>query len=76
MKKILVPVDFSEHSENALEVAATLAKKYHLEIVVLHMLGLSNTDLTKDDSQELKEAQFYMKQSKLMAATNCRNSDT
>ena len=64
MKKILVPVDFSEHSENALEVAATLAKKYHSEIVVLHMLGLSNTDLAKDDSQDLKEAQFYMKQSK------------
>jgi len=64
MKRILVPVDFSENSEYALEVAATLAKKYSSEIVVLHMLGLSEAVLTKDDSQEFLEAQFYMKLSK------------
>lgn len=64
MKKILVPVDFSEHSEYALEVAATLAKKQKAEIVVLHMLGLSEAVMTKDDSQEFMEAQFYMKLSK------------
>jgi hypothetical protein len=27
MKKILVPVDFSKHSEHAMEVAASIAKK-------------------------------------------------
>ena len=27
MKKILIPIDFSEHSEYALEVAAKIAKK-------------------------------------------------
>jgi len=64
MKKILVPVDFSEHSEYALEVAATLAKKQEAEIIVLHMLGRSEAVLTKDDSQEFMEAQFYMKLSK------------
>ncbi len=64
MNKILVPVDFSEHSEYALEVAATLAKKYKAKIVVLHMLGLSEAVFTKDDSQEFMEAQFYMKLSK------------
>lgn len=64
MKKILVPVDFSEHSEYALEVAATLARKQDAEIVVLHMLGLSEAVFTKDDSQEFLEAQFYMKLSK------------
>ncbi len=64
MNKILVPVDFSEHSEYALEVAATLAKKHRAEIVVLHMLGLSEAVFTKDDSQEFMEAQFYMKLSK------------
>lgn len=64
MKKILVPVDFSQHSENALEVAATLARKFEGEIVVLHMLGLSEAVLTKDESQEFMEAQFYMKMAK------------
>ena len=64
MKKILVPVDFSEHSEYALEVAATLAKKQNADIVLLHMLGLSEAVFTKDDSQEFMEAQFYMKLAK------------
>src|SRR5680860_20684 len=61
MNKILVPVDFSKHSEYALEVAATLAKKKKAEIIVLHMMGLSEAVLTKDESQEFMEAQYYMK---------------
>ena len=40
MKKILVPVDFSDHSEYALEVAANIAKKQNAEIVAVHMLSL------------------------------------
>ncbi|WP_378187617.1 universal stress protein [Aquimarina sp. W85] len=61
MKKILVPVDFSKYSEYALEVAATLAKKNNSEIIVLHMMGLSEAILTKDEAQEATEAQFYMR---------------
>ena len=61
MKKILVPIDFSEHSEYALEVAAQLAKTYDAEIVALHMMGLSQAVITKDDSNEVMEAMFYMK---------------
>ena len=61
MKKILVPVDFSEHSEYALEVAAQLAKRYDAKILTLHMMGLSEAVLTKDDSQEVFEAMYYMK---------------
>ena len=64
MNKILVPVDFSEYSEYALEVAASLAKKKNAEIIVLHMMGLSEAVLTKDDSQEFMEAQYYMKLAK------------
>ncbi|MEO0900569.1 MAG: universal stress protein, partial [Bacteroidota bacterium] len=41
MKGIIVPVDFSEQSENALQVAASLAKKHDSELYVLHMLELS-----------------------------------
>lgn len=61
MKKILVPIDFSTHSEYALEVAAQLAKRYDTELVALHMMGMSQAVLTKEDSQEVMEAMFYMK---------------
>ncbi|WP_109299421.1 universal stress protein [Aquimarina sp. AU474] len=61
MKKILVPIDFSKYSEYALKVAADIAKQQEAEILVLHMLGLSEAILTKDESQETAEAIYYMK---------------
>lgn len=61
MKKILVPVDFSDHSDYALEVAANIAKKQNAEIVAVHMMGLSDAVLTRDESKEAFEAMFYMK---------------
>lgn len=60
MKKILVPVDFSDPSAYALEVAAKIAEQQEAEIVVLHMLGLSEAVLTKDETQEYEEAKYYM----------------
>ncbi|WP_299535883.1 universal stress protein [Ulvibacterium sp.] len=60
MNKILVPIDFSECSAHALEVAATLAKDSGASILVLHMLGLSEAILTKNEAQEFMEAKFYM----------------
>jgi len=41
MKSIIVPVDFSNQSEKALKVAASLAKQHEAELLVLHMLELS-----------------------------------
>ena len=41
MKSIIVPVDFSKQSEQALKVAADIAKKHGAELLVLHMLELS-----------------------------------
>lgn len=61
MDKILVPIDFSEHSAYALEVAASLARHHGSELVLLHMMGLSEAILTKDSSQEAAEAHYYMK---------------
>ena len=61
MGKILVPVDFSDHSAYALEVAASLARHSGAEIVLLHMMGLSEAILTKDSAQEAAEAHYYMK---------------
>ena len=40
MQRILVPTDFSEDAENALKVAAIIAKKNNSEIFLLHLLEL------------------------------------
>ena len=40
MKRILVPVDFSEYSVEALKVAAQIAQKNNFEIIILHLLEL------------------------------------
>lgn len=61
MKKILVPVDFSQHSEYAMEVAASIAKKHNSEIIAVHMMGLSEAVVTRDESKEVFEAMYYMK---------------
>jgi len=64
MKTILVPVDFSEYSEFALEVAARLARNNDAKIIVVHMLGLSNAFLSKDEAEEVFNAIYYMKLAK------------
>lgn len=64
MKKILVPTDFSPEAENALKVAAQIAKKFDSEIFLLHMLDLP-LDLIDPSrpksSGDLPEAIFFMK---------------
>ncbi len=61
MKKIIVPIDFSEHSEYALETAAVLAKKYDAEILALHMLELSNALISNAENLQQEETVFYLK---------------
>jgi nucleotide-binding universal stress UspA family protein len=62
MKKILVPTDFSTQAENALKVAAQLAKKHKCEIYLLHVLEIP---LHKVDAlstyNNLPEAVYFMK---------------
>jgi len=62
MKKILVPTDFSKEADNALRVAAQLAKKHDAEIYLLHLieLPLSQIDALSSHS-DLPEAMFFMK---------------
>ena len=40
MKKILIPTDFSESAENALKIAAQIARSRNSELILLHMLEL------------------------------------
>lgn len=61
MKKIIVPIDFSEYSENALETAAMLAKINNAEILALHMLEMSESLLNKAKDDMRQEAVLYLK---------------
>ncbi|TYP97380.1 nucleotide-binding universal stress UspA family protein [Tenacibaculum adriaticum] len=61
MKKIIVPVDFSKHSEDALKTAAFIAKKQNAEIIAVHMLELSNAIISQSESYSQQEAVFYLK---------------
>ncbi|MGJ8591130.1 MAG: universal stress protein [Aquaticitalea sp.] len=62
MKKILVPTDFSKAAENALKVAAQMAKRYDCEIYLLHMLDIPFQEVdAMSSSSPLPEAMFFMK---------------
>ncbi|MUU78187.1 universal stress protein [Winogradskyella endarachnes] len=62
MKKIIVPIDFSEHSEFALEAAANLAQKYGSELITLHMLELSHAIISaSSDSLTQEESIYHLK---------------
>lgn len=63
MNKIIVPVDFSQHSENALRVAAEIARRRDLEIVVVHMMGISDAKIIKEETDSI-EGLFLIKLTK------------
>lgn len=60
MKKIIIPIDFSEHSEYALKTAAKLAKKYDAELFALHMLEMSDIVLTASDELQNQKTIFFL----------------
>lgn len=60
MKKIIVPIDFSDHSEYALKTAAKLAKKYDAELLALHMLEMSDIMLSASDGLQGQKAVFFL----------------
>lgn len=63
IKKILVPTDFSKQAENALRVAADLARQHNATINLLHMVDLpiSLIDAVSGQQSDLPEAIFFMK---------------
>ena len=60
MKKIIVPIDFSEHSEYALKTAAKLAKKHNAELLALHMLEMSDIMLSASDGLQNQKTAFFL----------------
>ena len=61
MKKIIVPIDFSQHSEYALKTAAKLAIKYNADLLALHMLEMSDIMLTATEGEQYQKAVFFLK---------------
>ena len=61
MKKIIVPVDFSEYSEFALKAAALLSKKVPVEIYALHMLDLQEVNMSQTSSYSQEKGIYFLK---------------
>lgn len=60
MKKIIVPVDFSKHAEYALRVAADIAKKHNAELLLIHMLDISDQMISITEATQRRELMFFM----------------
>ena len=61
MKKIIVPVDFSNYSEYALEAAAIIAKKNNAQILALHMLEGSDSFFNTSDGEQQAKMMFFLR---------------
>ncbi|MGB5981431.1 MAG: universal stress protein [Nonlabens sp.] len=60
MKNIVIPVDFSNHSETALKAGASLAKKHGAKLHVLHMLELSESIISSSSEGRNNEMMFLL----------------
>ncbi len=61
MRNIIVPVDFSVQSENALKVAASLARKHGSTLYALHMLELNEGYINYTEGFQPEQTVFYIK---------------
>ncbi|TDD96554.1 universal stress protein [Flavobacterium cellulosilyticum] len=60
MKRILIPIDFSEYSDEAIKVGAKIAKTNNCEIVLLHILELPHqTSDVFGAGNSIPEIMFY-----------------
>ncbi len=60
MKRILVPVDFSEYSVEALKVAAQIARKNNSELILLHLLELPHqANVSIGSGSSIPEIMFF-----------------
>ena len=60
MKKILVPVDFSAKSEEALKVAAKIARKTESEIYTLHLLDIPSGSIDLINGESVPQGPLAM----------------
>ncbi|CAM1361080.1 universal stress protein [Tenacibaculum xiamenense] len=66
MKKILIPIDFSKHSEYACVLASKIAKKAKSEIHLVHMVELPSgiVDMGAGSNFSIPESMLYLKKVK------------
>lgn len=64
MKTIIVPVDFSNYSEYALKVAASIAKTTEVSIIVLHMLDTQSDSVNESPSYTQQRTIFLLELAK------------
>ncbi|MGJ8664947.1 MAG: universal stress protein [Patiriisocius sp.] len=61
MKRILVPTDFSEQAENALKVAAEIARKNNCEIYLEHSLDMPSQIRGVQNTSGMPESLYFIK---------------
>lgn len=61
MKKIIVPIDFSKHSEDALKAAALFSKKTSITIYALHMLDIQELNVSQSEEYNKEKTLFLLK---------------
>ena len=72
MKKILLAVDGSEHSQRAVELAADIATKYEAKLLILNVIDKSPLN---DAERRLAETEFSGKMGRLIADIDRINID-
>ncbi len=50
--KILVPIDYSDHSDRALRWGASLAGKYGAQLLLLHVISRASEDLSEGGAEK------------------------
>ncbi len=69
LRTILIPMDFSEESENAFDVAALIAGRSHAELLLFHVIdmplahlfsGAKRIIIAKEAAEEVNMAQTYL----------------
>lgn len=61
-KKILVPIDFSEFSDNAVEFALLMAERFGADVMLLHTVLLFEQDLNEEEHLEAYERLIQQKE--------------
>ncbi len=64
MKTIIVPIDFSNHSEYALKTASYLAKKQNAQILAIHMLDIQSDHFNESSGYIQEKTAFLLQLAK------------
>jgi nucleotide-binding universal stress UspA family protein len=69
-RKILVPVDFSEYSDQSVKLAITLAAKFCAQITLFHSVLLFHEDIDEEEHLEAFERLVETKEAKRLKVMN------